>query len=91
MPSERPNSSSSRNVSSLRIAAISKKASAPAARVSHTCHGSMMKSLRKTGICTALRAVFKSASEPEKNSSSVSTESAAAPASSSFGARSAGA
>src|SRR5580704_743748 len=57
-----------------------RKESASAARVSHTCHGSRIKSFRKIGIFVTRLASFKSASEPEKKSSSVSTESAAAPA-----------
>ena len=47
-------------------AAISRNASAPAARVSHTCQGSTMKSLRRIGMFTALLAYFRSRQRPEK-------------------------
>src|SRR5882724_11821970 len=59
---------------------MSRKLSASFARVSQTCHGSKMKSLRRTGICMDLRASRRFFSVPRKNSPSVRTESAAAPA-----------
>src|SRR5690242_20954871 len=59
---------------------MSKKLSASFARASHTCQGSKMKSLRSAGNAEALRASRRFLSEPPKNSPSVKTERAAAPA-----------
>ena len=53
--------------------------SAPIARASWTCHGSMRKSLRSTGREVAARAARRCSGEPRKNSRSVSTDRAAAP------------
>src|SRR5215467_4677152 len=69
---------------------MSKKLSASLARVSQICHGSKMKSLRSTGTPTDLRASRRFLSVPRKNSPSVRTESAAAPADSSEAARATG-
>src|SRR5438094_837358 len=78
-----PNSSSvirrSRsNVSSLSAATISSKASAPAAADSYTWNSSKIKSLRRIANEVASRVARKSSSEPANESSSVSTEIAAA-------------
>jgi len=75
-----PSSSKSRNSSSPSTATINKKLSASFARASHTCHGSKIKSFRSTGNTTDFRASRKFFSDPRKNSLSVKTESAAAPA-----------
>src|SRR5205085_6813659 len=61
-------------------AAISKIAYAQFARASRTWNSSMMKSLRRQGSEQFAEAARKLASDPWKNSSSVKTESAAAPA-----------
>ena len=63
-----------------RHAAISRTASAPAARDSISSEGWIRKSLRSTGRSHAIRAARRSASEPWKCAGSVSTEIAAAPA-----------
>jgi len=47
----------SASCASASAATMSRKLSASFARVSQTCHGSKMKSLRRTGICMDLRAV----------------------------------
>ena len=83
IPNSRPRAIRSTNCLSRSAATISRKLSASFARVSQICQGSKMKSLRNTGNLIFLRASRRFFSEPRKNSPSVSTESAAAPASSS--------
>src|SRR5207237_10349801 len=59
---------------------IRRKLSAALARVSQTCQGSKIKSLRRTGSWMDLRASRRFFNEPRKNSPSVRTERAEAPA-----------
>ena len=61
---------------------ITRIASAPCVRASITCHGSTKKSFASSGTSTARRTASRSASEPPKSRSDVSTEMAAAPAAS---------
>ena len=64
----------------VRIAdAIRNTQSAPISRVSTTSNGDTVKSLRSTGNDAAARAACRSATEPPKNSSSVSTDRQSAP------------
>jgi hypothetical protein len=58
---------------------MSSTASAPAPRASTICNGSIVKSLRSTGMDVAARAASRSASEPPKYVASVSTDIADAP------------
>ena len=58
---------------------MSSTRSAPCARASHTWYGVTTKSLRSTGMSTRARTASRSASEPWKRRSSVSTEMTAAP------------
>ena len=55
-------------------AAISSTQSAPMSRASTTSKGETVKSLRRTGSEHAARAAWRSATEPPKNSTSVSTD-----------------
>ena len=76
----RPSACRSASSASSGIAAtMSRIASAPIARASYTWTSSMVKSLRRTGSSTVSRATCRSATEPPKYGSSVSTDSAAAP------------
>jgi len=70
----------SSNSAVVRHSAISRIASAPAARDSHTCHGSTMKSFRSTGSGTASRIRWMYSSRPPKYRPSVRHEIADAPA-----------
>ena len=76
----RASSSSSFAWLSLSAAMISRMQSAPIARASNTCQGSIMKSLRSTGRLQAARAARKSAGVVPNQVSSVSTERHFAPA-----------
>ncbi len=58
---------------------MSSTRSAPWARASQIWYGETMKSLRSTGMSTAARTASRSASEPLKRRSSVSTEMQCAP------------
>src|SRR5215470_8567570 len=70
---------SPRSSAASRIDTISRMASAPAARASHSWYSSSVKSLRSTGTDTRRRMAVRNSRLPWKYFSSVSTDSAAAP------------
>src|SRR6185437_14332766 len=67
------------NSASVSARTIRSTNDAPAARASRSCSSSTMKSLRRTGMETALLTCSRSSREPPKCASSVSTEMVTAP------------